>query len=179
MKNIISKELEDKIKKIKLVILDVDGVLTDGKIIYSSFGDDIKEFDVKDGFGITLLHRAGINSIILTARFSKSIKRRAKDMHITEVYQNAFDKLVVYNKILRKFKISDDEVCFIGDDMVDLPVLRRVGFSVCTCCSIDEVKNEVDYITKKAAGQGAVRELADLILKIQGKWQKVTEDYYK
>ncbi len=175
----MDEQLAQKIKNIKLVILDVDGILTDGKIIYTSFGDDIKGFDVKDGFGITLLHRAGIKSIILTAKSSKVIKRRAKDMHVAKAYQNAFDKLEVYNKILRKFKFEDEDICFMGDDLVDLPVLRRVGFSACTPCSVDEVKKEVDYITKKTGGSGAVREVADLILKTQSKWQKVTEKYYR
>ena len=175
----MDEQLAQKIKNIKLVILDIDGILTDGKIIYASFGDDIKEFDVKDGFGITLLHRASIKSIILTAKSSKVIKRRAKDMHVAKVYQNAFDKLKVYSKILRKFKFEDEDICFMGDDLVDLPVLRRVGFSACTPCSVDEVKKEVDYVTKKTGGSGAVREVADLILKTQSKWQKVTEKYYR
>ena len=175
----MDEQLAQKIKNIKLVILDVDGILTDGKIIYASFGDDIKEFDVKDGFGITLLYRAGIKSMILTAKSSKVIKRRAKDMHVVKVYQNAFDKLKVYNKILRKFKFEDEDICFMGDDLVDLPVLKRVGFSACAPCSLDEVKKEVDYVTKKTGGSGAVREIADLILKTQSKWQKVTEKYYR
>ena len=159
--------------------MDVDGILTDGKIIYGSNGNDIKEFDVKDGLGVNLLYRAGIKIVILTARYSNVIKRRAKDMHIDAVYQNAFDKLKVYNKILKRFKFKDEEVCFIGDDLVDLPVLRRVGFSACTACSITDIKKEVDYITERTAGSGGVRELAELILKKQNKWQRVTEKYYR
>jgi 3-deoxy-D-manno-octulosonate 8-phosphate phosphatase (KDO 8-P phosphatase) len=175
----MDKELKQKIKKIKLVILDVDGVLTDGKIIYSGLKNDTKEFDVKDGFGVTLLHRAGIAAVILSARASKSIKRRALDMHLSAVYQNAYEKLKVYNKILKRFKLQNEQVCFMGDDLVDLPVLRRVGLSICTSCSIDEIKKEADYVTKNKGGSGAVREIADLILKTQGKWQKVTERYYR
>lgn len=177
--NLVNQTLQEKIKKIKLVILDVDGVLTDGKIIYAAEGFDMKEFDVKDGFGVTLLHRAGIKSIILSAKASKVIKRRAKDMHVYKIYQNAFDKLIIYKKILQKLKVSDNEICFIGDDLVDLPVLTRVGFSVCTNCGIDELKEKVDYITKKRGGNGAVREVAELILKIQDKWKQVTKKYYR
>lgn len=172
-------EQDEKIKNIKLLILDVDGVLTDGKIIYTGTGSDIKSFDVKDGFGITLLYRAGISTIILTAMSSAAIVRRSKDMHVKKVYQNAFDKLSVYNKILKKFKVLDGEVCFIGDDLVDLPVLTRVGFSVCPVNAVDELKEKVDYVTKEKGGFGAVREITDLILKTQDKWEEITRKYYK
>ena len=176
----VSQELKDKIKKIKLVVLDVDGVLTDGKITYlSPPRSDSKAFDVKDGFGMTLLYRAGIRTVLLTARASRTIKRRAKDMRVAKVYQNAFDKLLVYKKIMSEFKVLNEEVCFIGDDLIDLPVLSRVGFSVCPACAVDDLKSRVDYITTRPGGFGAVREVADLILKIQGKWNQVTAKYYR
>lgn len=176
----VSQELKDKIKKIKLLVLDVDGVLTDGKIIYlTPLRSDSKAFDVKDGFGVTLLYRAGIQTVLLTARASRTIMRRAKDMHVARVYQNAFDKLSVYEKIMNEFGVSSEEVCFVGDDLIDLPVLSRVGFSVCTACAVDDLKSRADYITTRPGGFGAVRETADLILKIQGKWAQVTAKYYR
>jgi 3-deoxy-D-manno-octulosonate 8-phosphate phosphatase (KDO 8-P phosphatase) len=175
----LDSKLKDKIQKIKLLILDVDGVLTDGKIIYSSFGHDIKEFDVKDGFGITLLYRAGIRSVILSARSSRTIRKRAKDMHIDKVYENAYIKLDAYNEILKKYKLTCEETAFIGDDLVDLPVLMRVGFSACTACAVKHLKDKVDYITNHKGGSGAVREVAEMILNVQGLWESVTSRYYK
>ena len=175
----INPEIKEKILKLKLVILDVDGVLTDGRIIYSSFGEDIKEFDVKDGFGVKLLYRAGIPSVILSGKASRTLKRRAKDMRVIKVYQNAFDKLSVFEKIISKFKVAPEEVAFIGDDLVDLPVLRRVGFSACTACAVDELKEQVDYVSSKKGGAGAVREISDMILKLQGKWDEVTKRYFR
>ena len=175
----IDGKLKDKIEKVKLLILDVDGVLTDGKIIYSSFGHDIKEFDVKDGFGITLLYRAGIRSVILSARSSGTIRKRAKDMHVDAVYENAYIKLDAYNKILEKYKLTCEETAFIGDDLVDLPVLSRVGFSACTACAVRQLKDKVDYVTAHEGGAGAVREIAEIILNVQGLWQSVTGRYFK
>ena len=175
----LDNKLKDKIQRVKLLILDVDGVLTDGKIIYSSFGHDIKEFDVKDGFGITLLYRAGIRSVILSARSSRTIRKRAKDMHVDAVYENAHIKLDAYNKILQKYKLTCEETAFIGDDLVDLPVLSRVGFSACTACAVKDLKDKVDYVTNHDGGSGAVRELAETILQIQGLWKSVTERYFK
>jgi 3-deoxy-D-manno-octulosonate 8-phosphate phosphatase (KDO 8-P phosphatase) len=176
----LDSSIIEKIKKIKLLILDVDGVLTDGKIIYPSFGlnRDVKEFDVKDGFGVKLLYRAGIPSVILSGRSSRAIRKRAKDMRILAVYENAYVKLEVYEKILKEQNLKDSEVAFIGDDLVDIPVLKRVGFSACTACSVSHVKELVDYITKKEAGAGAVREIAEIILNAQGLWGKVTKRYF-
>lgn len=175
----LDSKLKDKIQKVKVLILDVDGVLTDGKIIYSSFGHDIKEFDVKDGFGITLLHRAGIRSVILSARSSRTIRKRAKDMHVDSIYENAHVKLDAYNKILKRYKLSCEETAFIGDDLVDLPVLSRVGFSACTACAVRHLKDKVDYVTTHEGGSGAVREIAEMILNVQGLWQSVTGRYFK
>lgn len=170
--------IEERAKKIKLLILDVDGVLTDSRIIYDNFGDEIKCFNVYDGFGMALLHRVGIKSVIITAKKTNIVKRRAKDMHVAKVY-SGYKKLGIYEKVIRKFKVKDEEVCFMGDDFIDLAVLKRVGFSVAPPEAIDEVKASCHYITKKSGGKGAVREIIEIILKSQGLWNKVISEYNK
>ena len=170
--------IEERAKKIKLLILDVDGVLTDGRIIYDNFGDEIKCFNVYDGFGMTLLHRSGIKSVIITAKKTRIVERRAKDMNVAKVYSD-YRKLKAYEKVVKKFKVKDEEVCFIGDDFIDLPVLKRTGLSVAPPEAIEEVKNACHYITKKSGGKGAVRELVEIILKSQGLWNEVISEYQK
>lgn len=165
------------LKKIKLLILDVDGVLTDGRIIYDNKANELKFFDVQDGFGIVLLKRAGIPSAIMTAKRSKIVSRRARDFKIDHVYQNCFDKLETFEGILKKFNLSADETCFIGDDLIDIPVLKRVGFAVSVPNAVEETRNAAHYITKARGGWGAVREICDLIIKAQGKWQDIMSRY--
>ena len=168
--------IEERAKKIKLLVLDVDGVLTDSRIIYDNFGDEIKCFNVYDGFGMTLLHRAGIKSVIITAKKTRIVEKRAKDMYVSKVYSD-YMKLKLYEKAIKKFRVKDEEVCFIGDDFIDLPVLKRVGLSIAPPEAIEEVKKSCHYITKKNGGKGAVREVIEIILKSQGLWDKVTSQY--
>jgi len=175
----ISKDILERARRVKVVILDIDGVMTDGRIIYSIYGDELKFFDVQDGFGITLLHRAGIKTVIITAKKSKIVKLRARDLKISRVYQGFVHKLVPLNKILKAFKVSTDEICFIGDDLIDLPVLKRAGFSVSVPNAMEEVRGHAHYITSKTGGRGAVREICDIILKSQGKWEEVTSRYFE
>ena len=167
-----------KLKPIKLLILDVDGVLTDGKIIYTDSGEEIKRFDAKDGHGLKLLMRSGIEVALLTGRKSKAIVHRARDLGIEQVYQKAIDKIAVYSKILTKSTLLDKNVAFVGDDLVDIPVLKKVGFSAAVPDAVPEVKEIVDYVTSKNGGEGAVREICELLLKAQNKWKKVTEKYH-
>jgi 3-deoxy-D-manno-octulosonate 8-phosphate phosphatase (KDO 8-P phosphatase) len=167
-----------KLKPIKLLILDVDGVLTDGKIIYTDSGEEIKRFDARDGHGLKLLMRSGIGVVLLTGRKSKAIEHRARDLGIEHVYQKATDKIAVYAKILTRSKLSDKNVAFVGDDLVDIPVLKKVGFSAAVPDAVPEVKEIVDYLTDKSGGEGAVREICELLLKAQNKWKKVTEKYH-
>jgi len=175
----ISRENLERIKKIKVLILDIDGVMTDGHIIYSIYGDELKFFDVQDGFGITLLNKAGIKSVIITAKKSRIVKLRARDMKVAKAYQGYMDKVKAFNKALRKFRVKPEEVCFIGDDLIDLPVLKRVGFAVGVPNAVEEVKQHAHHITERAGGHGAVRELCDLILKSQNKWDLATAKYFK
>ena len=175
----MKQELIDRAARVKLLILDIDGVMTDGRIIYSVYGDELKFFDVQDGFGITLLNRAGIKSAIITAKKSRIVKLRARDMRVAKAYQGYMDKLIPFEQALKRFKVKPEEVCFIGDDLIDIPVLKRVGFAVAVPNAVEEVKQSVHHITSKTGGRGAVREICDLILKSQNKWDLATSKYLK
>ena len=165
--------MDEKIKRIKILALDVDGVLTDGRIIYDSLGHEIKFFDVQDGYGIILWHRLGLKTAILSARSAKPVDVRAGDLKIDKIYQNAFPKIDTYEKLLKDFDARDEEVCFVGDDLPDLAVLKRVGFAVAVANANTEIKSVADYVTQKPGGRGAVREVIELILKSQDKWSVV------
>ena len=173
----MKKNIKEKLKGIKLLILDVDGVMTDGRIIMDNEGRELKNFDVRDGHGIKILQRYGIKVAILTGRKSKVVEYRAKDLEINDVYQGAFNKKDVFGKILEKQKLSPSAVAFMGDDIIDIPVLKSVGFSASVADAIDVVKKSVDYVTKDRGGHGAVREICDMILKAQGKWPEIAAKY--
>jgi 3-deoxy-D-manno-octulosonate 8-phosphate phosphatase (KDO 8-P phosphatase) len=168
----------EKAKKIKFLLLDVDGVLTDGKIVYDSKGRDSKFFDVHDGMGVYLLGKAGIRTILITAKGSRAIKPRARDMRVAEVFEDASPKTDALEKILKKYKVSPDEVCFVGDDLVDLCVMKKVGFAIAVFNACPEIKQTAHYITLKEGGRGAVREVAELLLKSRGEWQEVIRRYF-
>ncbi|MCK5013723.1 MAG: HAD-IIIA family hydrolase [Candidatus Omnitrophica bacterium] len=169
--------LKEKIKKVKLLILDVDGVLTKGDIILDEKGKEIKVFNVQDGFGIVLFQRAGLKTAILSARSAGAVTARAKDLKVNAVCQDAYPKTAVYQKLLRDFKLRDAQVCFMGDDLPDIEVLTKVGFSVAVVNAVSEVKKKADYITKRKGGCGAVREVIELILKTQKKWPAILRKY--
>lgn len=173
----MKKNIKEKLKKIKMLILDVDGVMTDGRIIMDDEGREIKNFHVRDGHGLKILQRYGVKVAILTGRKSKVVEHRAKDLEIKYVYQKIYNKKEVFGEILKKHKLSADEVAFIGDDIVDVPVLKRVGFSVAVADAIDIVKNSVNYVTENKGGDGAVREICEMILQAQGKWQEIAARY--
>jgi 3-deoxy-D-manno-octulosonate 8-phosphate phosphatase (KDO 8-P phosphatase) len=171
------QELAERAKKIKLLLLDVDGVLTDGRIIYDSRGHDMKFFDVHDGLGVYLLKKAGIPTILITAKGSRSIKPRARDMRVDAVFADISPKSAVLDRILNKYKVKSEEVCFVGDDLVDLCLMKRVGFPIAVFNAAPEIKEAAAYITLRHGGRGAVREVTELILKSQGKWQGMVEFY--
>jgi len=176
----ISAGLAKRIKAVKLLILDVDGVMTDGGIIYDDDGRELKVFDVKDGHGIKLLMRAGIGVAIITGRESRVVDHRAKNLgiDIDMVYQGAKDKLKAFEDILKNRQLSLEEAAYIGDELVDIPLLRRVGFAAAVKDAVEDVKRHVDYVTAKNGGSGAVREICELILNVQGKWDTVTAAYF-
>jgi 3-deoxy-D-manno-octulosonate 8-phosphate phosphatase (KDO 8-P phosphatase) len=173
----MKKNIKAKLKVIKLLILDVDGVMTDGRIIMDNEGRETKNFNVRDGHGIKLIQRYGIKVAILTGRKSKVVEYRAKDLEIGDVYQKVFNKKEVFQKILKKHKLSADAMAFMGDDIVDIPVLKSVGFSAAVADAVDVVKQSVDYVTKNNGGHGAVREVCEMILQAQGKWPEIAARY--
>ena len=173
----MNKNLEEKLKKIKMLILDVDGVMTDGRIIMDDEGHQLKNFDVRDGHGLKIIQRYGIKIVILTGRKSEVVNYRAHDLEIKDVYQGALNKKEVFQEILLKHNLTASAVAFLGDDIIDIPVLRQVGFSAAVADAVDVVKKSVDYVTKNKGGHGAVRELCELILQAQGKWPEIAEKY--
>jgi 3-deoxy-D-manno-octulosonate 8-phosphate phosphatase (KDO 8-P phosphatase) len=167
-----------RLEKIRLLLLDVDGVMTDGRIIYDDRGGELKAFDVKDGHGIKLLQRAGIRVGIITGRQSAVVDRRAQELGIELVYQGAKDKLVPFLEILQKTGLTAEQIAYLGDDLPDLPILRRVGFAATVADALDDVKPYAHYITRCSGGRGAVREVCDLLLKETGRWENVSGRYF-
>ena len=169
--------LQEKIRRIRFLILDVDGVLTDGGIIIDDDGRETKRFDVRDGHGLKMLMRCDVEIILLTGRKSKVVEHRARDLGISEVYQGVWNKLEVFEEILMKKNVTAQEVAFVGDDVVDVPVLRRVGVSFAVADALEAVKKVVHYITENPGGRGAVREICEIIIKAKGRWPDATARY--
>ena len=167
------------LNRIKLLLLDVDGVMTDGRIIYLNDGGEAKAFDVKDGHGLKLIQRAGIKVGIITGRQSDIVARRAAELGIELVYQGAKDKMQPFMEILEKLGLKASEVAYLGDDLVDLPVMRLVGFSATVADASDDIKSYVDLVTSRPGGRGAVREVCDLLLKQSSLWTSVTSRYFE
>jgi 3-deoxy-D-manno-octulosonate 8-phosphate phosphatase (KDO 8-P phosphatase) len=172
-----SSNLEEKAKKIKLLILDVDGVMTDGSIILDNNGNEFKRFHVRDGHGIKMLIRAGIKVAIITGRESKVVERRANELGITDVYQNYLKKIEAYYKIKEKYSLSDNEIACIADDVVDLPLMMRTGLSFAVADATVEVKKYASAVTKNNGGRCAVREAVEIILKSKGLWSGIVDGY--
>jgi len=166
--------IREKAGKIRLLILDVDGVMTDGSIILDNDGNELKRFHVRDGHGIKMLGRAGITVAIITGRKSRVVEIRARELGITEVHQKIFRKSEVYEKLLEKYGCTDENIAFMGDDVVDRELLRRAGLSAAPCDAEEGAKELADIVMKKGGGRGAVREFTDLILKSSGLWEKVS-----
>jgi len=158
-----------KLKRIRLLLLDVDGVMTDGGVYYSEHGEELKKFNIQDGYGIVALRRSGLLVGILTGRASQVVQRRAAELGIQEVHQNLERKIDVYNSLKAKFGLSDHEVAYIGDDLPDIEVLNAAGFSAAPKNAVAGVRKAVDYVGTREGGHGAVREVIDLILQRQGR----------
>lgn len=166
-----------KASLVKLLLMDVDGVLTDGRIIYDSDGKELKFFHVRDGHGLKLLARYGVETGIITGRTSTIVDKRAEELGVGIVYQNAKDKREVIEKIITDKGYQSSEIAYVGDDIVDIPVFKRVGFRIAVPDAPYEVRSEVDYITLNYAGKGAVREVCEIILKAKGFWDKILDHY--
>lgn len=170
--------MNEKLKQIELLLLDVDGVMTDGRIIWDAQGIETKFFNVKDGHGIKLVQRAGIQVGIITGRISPVVDLRAKELGIEILHQGALNKLDSYEEIKRRTGLADHQIAFMGDDVIDVPVLRRVGFSAAPADALTDVLAVVDYVAQARGGWGAVRELCDLLLKGRGVWQELVVARY-
>lgn len=160
-----------KLKRIKVLAMDVDGVLTDGRIIYDGDGKELKFFDVQDGCGINRLRKAGLKTAVISARSCKAVQARMQDLKIDAVYLDAYPKMAAYEDMLAKWGVRDDEVCFIGDDLPDVAILKRVGLAVVPANACAEARDAANMITRNSGGRGAVRELIEKILKAQGLWK--------
>lgn len=171
------KPLSAKARLVRVLILDVDGVLSDGRIIYDRAGRELKCFHVRDGAAIKWLQRFGIEVAIITGRISAPVAVRAKELGIAPVIQGAREKLPAFEKFLRRKQLSATAVAYMGDDLLDLPLIRRAGLSACPADAVKEVKAVVDLVTRAHSGRGAVRELAELILRAQGHWPKLMARY--
>ena len=173
----LSPELTERASRIRLLLMDVDGVLTDGRIVYAEYGDELKFFDVQDGAGLVFWGRVGLKSAIVTARTSRLLKRRAKEMGVDFLAQGQLLKLPAYEEILKRYRLADAEICVIGDDLMELPLLRRAGFAVAVANAVEDVKRGSHYVTRRSGGHGAVRELIELLLKAKGLWEQALQSY--
>lgn len=169
--------IESRASHIRLLLFDVDGVLTDGKIILHPDGAESKRFDIKDGTGIVWAHRAGLVTGVLSARQSAATAQRAAQLAIRIVHQSAQTKLDTYEQILRDHQFADAEVAYMGDDLLDLPVLARVGLSTAPADAADEVRRRVHWVSRARGGDGAVRELVELVLRAQNRWDNLLREY--
>lgn len=169
----------EKAKKIKLLILDVDGVLTDGKLFFDNQGNEYKSFHARDGYGIKLLRRSGVDVAIISGRTSNSVALRMKNLGIELVYQGHENKQAVFDEIIGKVNITPEQAAYVGDDLVDLPIMIRAGLAIAVNDANFAVKQRADWCTQLNGGQGAVREVCDLIMQAQGHFDDVVNFHLK
>jgi 3-deoxy-D-manno-octulosonate 8-phosphate phosphatase (KDO 8-P phosphatase) len=163
--------INDKASKIKLLLLDVDGVMTDGRITLNDRGEETKTFNVKDGLGLKMLMFSGLEVVIVTGRRSQVLAHRSKELGIEEVYQGVKDKNTVCQLLKKAKDLKKEEICSLGDDIPDLGMFKESGLRIAVADAVKEVREAADFITKSNGGFGAVREACELILKCQGKWR--------
>jgi 3-deoxy-D-manno-octulosonate 8-phosphate phosphatase (KDO 8-P phosphatase) len=168
----------EKLKGVRLLLLDVDGVLTDGQIIYTEQGHEIKSFSVRDGLGIRLAMDAGIRVGIVTARTSEALRHRCRNLGIDLLFDGVQDKGSALPAIVEKTGIPAHRIAFVGDDLVDLPLMQRVGVSVAVGDASEMVLEKADLVTRRCGGRGAVRELCEALLKAQGAWTHIRSRYW-
>ena len=175
----ISPALEKRAARIKVLLMDVDGTMTDGSVTLLSQNDgsalEIKTFDAHDGQGLTLAHTAGLRTGCITGRESPALLRRAREMKMEFVYMKQPVKMPAYEEILQKTGVSDSAVAFVGDDLPDLPLMRRAGLAVAVGDAVQEVKQAAHYVTRAPAGRGAIREAVELVLKSKGIWGEMID----
>ena len=169
--------VQAKASRIKLLLFDVDGVLTDGRVLIHADGSESKLFDIRDGTGLVWAQRSGLSVGILSARSSAATTHRAAQLGISLVRQGDSSKLQAYDEILRQRAMTDTEVAYVGDDVLDLPVVARVGLSACPADAARDVRTRVDYVCRAKGGRGAAREIVELVLKAQGRWTALLASY--
>lgn len=175
----LSADIRQRAKKVKLILMDVDGVLTDNGILMMSDGSEGRWFSARDGHGIRLGQRGGLMFGIVSGRESRVVTDRAEELYITEVHQGILNKMERYSEIVERFGLPHDEVCYVGDDLVDVPLLRRVGLAVAPADAEDEAREAAHWVTTRRGGEGVIREVVDGILRAKQKWETVTERYFK
>ncbi|MBP7049913.1 MAG: HAD hydrolase family protein [Phycisphaerae bacterium] len=173
----MNRKPEPNLEAIELLVLDVDGVLTDGRVILHSDGGESKCFHILDGHGIRMWQRAGLKVALLSGRASQATTRRAQELEIAHVIQNCAFKLPALQQLLGELGLSPEKAAYIGDDLMDLPIVRYVGFGVAVANAVDELKEHADYVTARRGGEGAVREVIEHILKGSGRWAGLMERY--
>jgi 3-deoxy-D-manno-octulosonate 8-phosphate phosphatase (KDO 8-P phosphatase) len=169
--------IHERAVRIKLLLMDCDGVLTDGRIWVLENGEDQKAFHTRDGLGIDLLHRAGLKSGIISGRTSSALERRAQSLGVSYLWQGRDDKRQAFADTLAQAQVTNEEVAFIGDDLTDLPLMGQSGLAVAVADAVAEVRERAHYVTKANGGNGAVREVVELILKAQGRWDDLVKSY--
>lgn len=173
------REIERRAARIRLLLMDCDGVLTDGRITLIGDNDEEKSFHTRDGHGIVLLHLAGLRSGIISGRTSTLVERRARELGMAYVKQGTWDKIKEFDEVLREAGVEDDEVAFIGDDVTDIPLMQRSELSVAVADASEETRRAAHFVTRLPGGFGAVREVCELILKAQGQWDDLMQRYIK
>jgi 3-deoxy-D-manno-octulosonate 8-phosphate phosphatase (KDO 8-P phosphatase) len=173
----LSPEQIEKIKQLKLLILDVDGVLTDGRLFFDQQGNEYKCFHARDGHGLKLLKQTGVEIAVISGRSSATVALRMKNLGIEHVYQGHENKRMAFQEILQNLQLSPNQVAHVGDDLLDLPIMTQVGFAIAVQDANFAVKQYADWCTQTLGGQGAVREVCDLIMQVQGSFDKVLQGY--
>ncbi len=177
--DLLEEEIRNRMLPIRLMIFDVDGVLTEGQIIVHDDGSETKIFDVQDGHGIKLLQRAGIDVALITGRTCRAVEHRAVGLGIARVYQGIHHKLEAYDQIRRETGMEDREIGYMGDDLIDIPVMRRVGLAIAVPNASHHVLPYAHYVTRASGGNGACREVCELLLQVQGQWEALTARYFE
>jgi 3-deoxy-D-manno-octulosonate 8-phosphate phosphatase (KDO 8-P phosphatase) len=173
----LSPEQIEKIKQLKLLILDVDGVLTDGRLFFDQQGNEYKCFHARDGHGLKLLKQTGVEIAVISGRSSATVALRMKNLGIEHVYQGHENKRMAFQEILQNLQLSPNQVAHVGDDLLDLPIMTQVGFAIAVQDANFAVKQYAEWCTQTLGGQGAVREVCDLIMQVQGSFDKVLQGY--
>jgi 3-deoxy-D-manno-octulosonate 8-phosphate phosphatase (KDO 8-P phosphatase) len=173
----LTEDVAERARRVKLILMDVDGVLTDRRIILQAEVDEAKGFDAHDGVGIRLAQRAGLMTGVITGRLSIATTRRVRELRMAEFHQRIFRKSEVFESILKSRRLSTERVCFIGDDLVDIPIMKRAGLAAAPSDAVPEAREIAQFVCAAPGGRGAVREVIDFVLKVQGRWARVTEGY--